>query len=207
MNQQQKRTLTEYAKAHKVALLGSLRTGAGRGVEAKEANFNDVKDLLRLQGCNITDADVADAVTILKAQLGRELEVQKPPADNGAARKKLQLDADSSAVKKTIKNIDVRLDNDQLKHQHPTKPIGTRQKAGGNRFKDTCDAEWHKDNTLKHMADWAVGLGAMAEGTQTYHGQAVPVNGIHYEGFCLMAGGQKYVLFHCYPSDDSDLKL
>jgi hypothetical protein len=26
---------------------------------------------------------------------------------------------------------------------------------------------------------------------------AVPLN----EGYCLMANGQKYVLFHCYPSD------
>jgi len=100
----------------------------------------------------------------------------------------------------------VQLDCDQLKHQHPTVPIGTRVKGGGNRFVVTCDEAWHRGNTMVHMAQWATKLGVMAVGEQTYHGQAVPVNEIHYEGFCLFARGQKYVSFHCYPANDSRLK-
>ena len=79
-------------------------------------------------------------------------------------------------------------------------------KGGGNRFVATCDAAWHQANTMVHMGNWALALPVVL-GQVAYHGQAIPVGGIHYEGFCLNAAGGRYVLFHCYPADGSALKL
>ena len=124
-----------------------------------------------------------------------------------AALKKLKVLRDgSSGVTITQSGVEVHLDNDQLKHQHPDHPIGTRTVSGGNLFTTVATTAWHEANTLVHMADWAAGLAGMAEGDKREHGQARPVNDIHYEGFCLMAGGQKYVAFHCYPANGSALK-
>jgi hypothetical protein len=113
---------------------------------------------------------------------------------------------DSSGVKITHMGVEVHLDVDQKKHQHPTIPIGTRDKGGGNRFTTVADAAWHQANTMIHMAEWAAAE-EVEEGAKKYHGQAKPVDGIHYEGYVLNAGGKKYVFFHCYPNDSSDLKL
>ncbi|WP_263384731.1 hypothetical protein [Granulicella arctica] len=152
------------------------------------------------------EADVIQAAAIIATTLSRPMEIQKPPADNGAARSLLTLEGDSSTVRLLMLGVSVRLDKDQLKHQHPDQPIGSRQKGGGNRFIATCSAAWHEQVTLPHMADWASRLPAIKAGHKVYHGQATPVDGIHYEGSCLMANNKKYVLFHCYPEDGSDLQ-
>jgi hypothetical protein len=108
-------------------------------------------------------------------------------------------------VQRVLHGVDTRLDNDQLKHQPKAYPIGNRHKGGGNRFNDTADSAWHILTTLDYMADWAKKLVGMGQGEIRYHGQAIPVGGIHYEGYCLMATGAKYVIFHCYPSNTSAL--
>lgn len=204
-----KNKIINYYTPKKIQLLtGTLiTTGAGRPDLTKESNFKEIQDNLLSLGINNREPDVIEAAGILAGILGRIVEVKAPPADNGAARKLLALNGDSSAVTSIINGVDVRLDNDQLKHQPPSAPIGTRHKGGGNRFNNTATAAWHRANTLAHMAAWANGLGNMIVGQVTFHGQAVPVNDIHYEGYCLMANGQKFVLFHCYPSNTSPLKL
>lgn len=207
MNQTQKLRFRTYAAAQLNMLRNTLRTGANRGASAKEDNYREVVDLLQYHGFNTQAGDIIEAVAILKDVLQRELEVQAPLRDNGAARMLNDVNRDSSTARAVINGIDVRLDIDQLKHQHPTVPIGTRQKGGGNRFVKSCDENWHQANTMAHMAQWAQGIGAMSEGQRVFHGQATPVGDVHYEGFCLMSGGRKYVLFHCYPSNTSRLKL
>lgn len=205
LNRGQKNALTNYFNLHRVRLLGSFRTGV-RGDDAKENNYIDLQQILLDCYCNNTEAEVTEAAGIFEEVTKYELQIKKPPNDNGAARKLAALIADSSNVGAVLHGVDVRLDVGQLKHQHPNHPIGTRIKGGGNRFNATCDIAWHRATTIAHMAGWANGLGAMVEGQQTFHGQANAVNGIHYEGFCLMSGGRKYVSFHCYPADGSALK-
>lgn len=131
--------------------------------------------------------------------------------------------------------VEAYLDVDQLKHQPPApqqppakkpkagaKPpsaeeveaarqattfnIGTRIKGEGNRFNpNKAGSEaWHRKNTLPFMIAWAKGL-KMKEGDVVPHPQADAHDGIHYEGFCVMYGGIKYVFFHCYPDDASPL--
>lgn len=207
MNQNQKTRFESHVRLKGTSLHNTLKTGAGRGLDAKQENYLEVVGLLQELQFNTQETDVNEGATILKRVLGRELEVQKPPADNGAARKLATLLADSSGVSAVINGVTVQLDCDQLKHQHPTVRIGTREKGGGNRFVAACNAAWHQANTMAHMAQWANGLGVMAVGQQTFHGQMVPVGQIHYEGFCLFANGQKYVSFHCYPANGSPLKL
>lgn len=117
---------------------------------------------------------------------------------------------DATNVSLNRNDIDVFLDIDQLKHQPQQFPIGTRQVRGGNKFNpaQAGSAAWHIANTLVHMQDWAANLPELRIGEQQYHGQARPVKGIHYEGYCVkLPDGRKLVLFHCYPSDDSNLKL
>ena len=149
--------------------------------------------------------NVQEAAEIVGEKFGGyEVQVAKPPADSGAARKLRELEADSSDVTAIIDGVDVRLDIDQLKHQHKDNPIGTRHKGGGNRFNATATAGWHREHTLRYMAGWAAGL-RLVQGDKIFHGQLRPVEGIHYEGYCLLANGTRYVLFHCYPADDSDM--
>jgi hypothetical protein len=113
----------------------------------------------------------------------------------------------ASDVTITQNGVEVWLDNDQLKHQPIGTPIGTRVTSGGNKFKSSnASKAWHQANTLPHMAQWAAGLGRMYEGESIMHGQGMPVNEIHYEGFCLFSGGKKYAFFHCYPAHGSSLK-
>jgi hypothetical protein len=207
MNQTQKKQFTDFVASNRSLLLFNLKTGQGRPEADREENYRDVADYLGRMGVNTRESDVNDAVVLLRKGLNRHLEVQKPPQANDSARKLAELNAASSEVRALIANVQVRLDVDQLKHQPKSAPIGARIKGGGNRFKDGCDAAWHQANTMVHVADWANGLGSMTEGEQRYHGQAVPVDGIHYEGYCLKAGGHKYVLFHCYPANDSPLRM
>lgn len=186
----------------------TLKTGEGRGLEAKQSNCREIMDLLRESNYRTQDGDITDAAAILSDLLGRtKLEWVRPPAGVDDARQLATMQADASEVTSTIAGIRVQLDRDQLKHQHPQVPIGTRAVGGGNRFKNTCNAAWHQANTMVYMATWANSLGAMVPGQRQFHGQAVPVNGIHYEGFCLFANGAKHVSFHCYPANNSPLKL
>jgi hypothetical protein len=204
-----KTKVINYYTPKKAQLLSGtlITTGAGRSVDVKEANYKEVQDNLLFLGINNRLAEVTETAGILAGILGRAVEIQAPPADNGASRKLVTLNNESSNVTSIINGVDVRLDNDQLKHQPPSAPIGTRHKGGGNRFNNTATAAWHLANTLPHMAAWANGLGPMNAGQVTFHGQAAPVAFVHYEGYCLMANGTKYVLFHCYPSNNSALKL
>jgi len=116
--------------------------------------------------------------------------------------------SDSSGVSIAGDGIEVHLDVDQLKHQHHSQPIGTREKGGGTKFNPEKygSTDWHQRNTMVYMRDWARDL-RMKDGEKKYHGQAENVDGIHYEGYCLNKGGTKYVLFHCYPDKDSKYKL
>ena len=207
MNKQQKATFETRALALLGSLRNTLKSGEARGSDAKQANYREIVDLLQQLHYNTQESDVTEGAEILAKVLGRKMEIEKPPADNGAAAKLATLLADTSGVSRDIGGVMVQLDCDQLKHQHPSVPIGRRHKGGGNRFVATCNAAWHETHTMAHMAQWATGLGAMTPGQTTFHGQMVPVDGIHYEGFCLFASGRKYVSFHCYPSDASDLKL
>ena len=116
---------------------------------------------------------------------------------------------DSSGEFIKAPGIEVHLDVDQLKHQHRSQPIGTREKGDGTKFNPAKygSVAWHKGLTMAYMRDWALGL-QMKDDDKTYHGQAENVEGIHYEGYCLFKDGVKYVLFHCYPDKlDSKYKL
>jgi hypothetical protein len=208
MNDSQKKKFKELVIRRKQELLQlRIKVKINPSIEEKESNYRAIVECLQQLDYKTQEADVRDGLTIFKEVLGRaDIEIQKPPPDTGAAQKLAALEAGSSEVKSVIAGVDVRLDNDQLKHQPQNASIGTRIKGGGNRFVGRCDAEWHRANTLVHMATWANGLHGMKDGEQRFHGQATPVNDIHYEGFYLLAGGKKYVLFHCYPADNSPLK-
>jgi len=208
LSQANKTRIRNFYTPNKLQLLAGtlIKTGTGRPDTAREANFLEIQSNLTGLGINNRALEVQEAATILGEVLGRVVEVQAPPTDNGAARKLAVLQGDSSTVQHAIAGVDVRLDIDQLKHQHSSHPIGTRHKGGGNRFNDICDAAWHQANTLVHMAGWANALAGMVQGEQRFHGQMTPVADVHYEGYCLLANGQKYVLFHCYPSNNSPLR-
>ena len=86
--------------------------------------------------------------------------------------------------------------------------IGTREKVGGNKFKPPAGSvAWHKTNTLAHMLKWGEELKGLQEGVKKEHGQAKPVHDVHYEGYCVLFSGKRYVFFHCYPADKSKLLL
>lgn len=116
---------------------------------------------------------------------------------------------DSSGVSLIQNGVEVHLDVDQLKHQPKQNPIGSRQTKSGNTFEPSNSGSiaWHKSNTLVYMAQWAASLRDIEEGQRIFHGQAKAVNQIHYEGFCTVLGGKKYVLFHCYPADGSNMNM
>lgn len=208
LNQRDKKKVEDFYKGKKSEVLnGTLyKIGNGRTIEHKESNFVEIRNDLQALGLKNTRVEIAEAASILSTIVGnRPVEIQEPPNDNGAARKLAVVQTGSSTVRHVIAGVDVRLDNDQLKHQDLKVPIGTRHKGGGNRFDSTCDATWHQTITMAHMAAWANNLGAMNQGDIIYHGQSVPVNQVHYEGYCLFDGVTKYVIFHCYPSNDSPL--
>ena len=202
-----------------------LEEGEGLNDAAKETNYSLIRDVMSKAG--ITDDDIRNSgkredqivgglVNILRTRLKwSTLEWQKPTVNPEVARALETLKKDKSNVfEEDIYGVWVQLDNAQLKHQHKDCPIGTRQATGGNRFNDTCNIDWHKANTLKYMARWAGELAEMEEGQEKFHGQTTAVDfdgnpkndGIHYDGFCLFAGGKKYVSFHCYPANDNKLK-
>ena len=120
-----------------------------------------------------------------------------------------QAKKDATAVTKTVSGVEVYLDIDQLKHQPAKHPIGTRKKGGGTKFDprektegsehEQGSPEWHKEITMEYIGKWAAGLNDLVEDVKEYHGQGEAHDKIHYEGYCLLSGGKKYVFFHCYP--------
>lgn len=198
-----KKSLKKYAGKTGLSDSG-IMPGAGKPSADKQKNFLTVKKILSDIGAsNTVDHVPLAAVELQKQWKCAVIETEEVDKVIDAAKLKKTLDAESSAVKATIGGVDVRLDNDQLKHQPPGTPIGTRQTHGGNRFKSTCDGAWHKGVTLVHMSNWASKEKNMTEGERRFHGQATPVDNIHYEGFVQLLDGKKIVLFHCYPGDKS----
>lgn len=183
-----------------------IAVGSGRSVCAKQENWKTVTYFLGQAKVSTSTNNVAPAAKIIGDALGRPVEVVQPPEEINVAGMLKTLEAESSDVRRMVGAVSVRLDLNQLKHQHKDAPIGTRRKGGGNRFTDVATAQWHRKTTLLHMGRWAQKLPSMSEGVKVQHGQAKAVNGIHYEGYCLLAGGAKCVLFHCYPADGSELK-
>lgn len=202
-----KKELKKYAKKTTQAASGVL-VGAGKSAQDKQKNFLTIKKILSDLGASNTKDHVPLAAAELRsAWKCGVIETQAVDKAIDAAALKLVIDNESSDVTATIGGIDVRLDNDQLKHQPPGTPIGTRITAGGNCFKTTCDGTWHTGLTLVHMSNWAAKEVGMVEGEKRYHGQLKPVDNIHYEGFVQLLNGTKYVLFHCYPGDKSKFLL
>jgi len=211
MNIKQKGQFEKTVTSRVATLRPQLTTGVGIADDKKQANGKVILELLQGMSFNTVDGDMNDAAAILGKVLGPPktpvtIEWQRPPQESPAAGKLKTLLGDASAVSHVYDEIYVQLDCDQLKHQPPSHPIGTRQKGGGNKFNNIADAAWHRLNTMAHMAEWARGL-TLSDGETEPHGQSIPVNKIHYEGFCLLADGKKYVSFHCYPAHNSALKL
>ncbi len=165
-----------------------------------KVNRSDIKGAFAKK-YNITLKDQSG----IQAALDLLREGRKQESKLAAARaKRDQARKDSSGVSITAPGIEVHLDCDQLKHQPQSQPIGTRPASGGQKFNGGASPEWHEENTLVHMRDWAGDL-QMAEGDVQEHGQGAPVANIHYEGFCVYLDGLKYVSFHCYPQRGHNL--
>jgi len=202
LRQKDQKALKTYANSNRSRILTSpfLRTGIGRSYTQQEDNFREIQSFLKAIGVTTADdSRVKSATLIIEKEIGRTIEVLKPDPYNIVDNLIKIMKRDETDVELIKHEVKVNLDIDQLKHQHPRVPIGTRKKGGGTRFVESCDKDWHIANTLDHMADWANGLD-MKIGEQIFHGQTIPVEGICYEGFCLMdKEGAKHVLFHCYP--------
>jgi hypothetical protein len=144
----------------------------------------------------LTQKDLGDLDAALK-ELAQAGETERKLTE---ARQKLEdAKSDSSGVSITAEGIEVHLDTAQQKHQATGEKIGERVTGSGTRFNNKADEQWHRDNTLTHMLEWAQGL-KMTEGDVIYHGQTRPVNQVCYEGFCVFIDDVKYVSFHCYPA-------
>jgi hypothetical protein len=212
MNAKDKKDFDRYIAAHRVELLNGLKLGEGRPLPMQEENYGDLVHYLSEAGIKgATDRDVTEAAGMVSKLVGRPLETSRPPTDNGAARKLANLIRDSSTVQAVLQRVDVRLDIDQMKHQSMRSPIGTRNKGGGNRFVETCNAAWHRDTTMLFMARWANAQEPLAEGETRVQRQILAQTdplfegAIHFEGSCLKSGGTLYALFHCYPANNSPL--
>jgi len=76
----------------------------------------------------------------------------------------------------------------------------------GEKFGIYATKQWHPQNTMQYMADWANGLSIENAGKKHEHGQKkrVPITGVDemvcFEGFCMAIAGTRYVSFHCYPN-------
>ncbi|MDH0289258.1 hypothetical protein N7414_09040 [Pseudomonas sp. GD04087] len=174
-------------------------------VAAQEMNFTVLLSIIESLGlAHLTPEDALATLNDAVKSHGQSFTLSKPAHFDQAVLDIKDLRGSASHVSLMEGNVTVYLDNDQLKHQHKSHPIGTRVTHGGNKFNSTCDVAWHRANTLPEMLEWAKGL-PYVEGSKQPTGQAEPRNGIHYEGHCLMANSGKYVLFHCYPSDGSKL--
>jgi hypothetical protein len=124
----------------------------------------------------------------------------RQPRTVGAKRRPRNLQTarnDSSDVSITAPGIEVHLDCDQLKHQPPSQPIGSREK-GQNKLQRRCFAPAAPREHPKFIC--GTGRGSTnGRGGKGRTRTGDPVDHIHYEGFCLLIDGLKYVSFHCYP--------
>ena len=168
----------------------------------KEGGVVTVKKA-HLKNLGILQGDLADVQIALKALRKAELvERNKERGRSFVAA----LDREVSTVSLVEGNVRAYLDRAQMKHQPPSQPIGDRETHGGAKFKEMyARPAWHQANTLRHMIDWANSLTDLEEGVKREHGQGTPVDGVHYEGFCMLVGEIRYVLFHCYPAKKSPL--
>ena len=96
---------------HQMKVSPFLKTGENRGIDAREGNYREVQDCLRQLHYNTDEATVNEAAGIIRSVLGRDLEVQAPPQDDGAARKLDALNHDSSGV--TLNHLGVSPTRDQ----------------------------------------------------------------------------------------------
>lgn len=116
---------------------------------------------------------------------------------------------------KLISNVEVQLDNGQLKHQPNNNPIGDRSKGGGEKFaddpndkknSDRSSKSYHETTTMKFMAAWANSLVDIPQFKKIYiaQGERFAVSGhdkeISFDGFCILIGTTRHVSFHCYPN-------
>ena len=207
MNPIERKNFEIFVKKFKFKMMQlDLKIGPNRSSDHKKANYNQIMHYLQgIMKKPPKSNDVSDAKIIIEKVLEKKVEVEEPQKKAIVKNYLPELERSSTGVRIDHKGISVRLEIDQSKHQHKLVPIGCRQTKGGNKFLPKCDGAWHKKNTLVHMGKWADGLKGLSEGDKEEHGQFKPVGGIHYEGYCRMIKGKKYVLFHCYPSNKSEL--
>jgi hypothetical protein len=219
MNKKQKEKFTIFVKNNKYRIVMNpfLKTREGRTLDEKRENYRVVVSYLIENTMNSREEDVGDAAKIIRDVLGLPLDIEKPPRDPAEDLPRLMADfeRDSTNVGIERPGYVIKLDIDQNKHQPDPYPIGTRPHAG-NRFiardiqqNPVANAAWHQANTLVEMYNWARFLGQMSPGERETTHQAIARGEylIHYEGYCLQGlNATRYVLFHCYPDDRSELK-
>jgi len=113
-------------------------------------------------------------------------------------------------------DIHVYLDIDQLKHQPPGHPIGSRSTGGGSKFKPPCDYAWHKVATLPVVAEHVRDLleaGKLPSNDRFFPSvqkkefdtardgdiakKSIP---FHFEAVYFLEGDLVIAACHCYPS-------
>lgn len=170
-------------------------------IDVKYENYRIIQSWLASLLVMTDDTGVKEAAELIAAAginiKAVKIEVLTPPfLDVEKEKQKLFGDC---AHSKEIDGVYVQLDVDQNKHQPKSQPIGTR-KIHGEKFGDYASKKWHEDNTMKYMADWAKLQHNMVENKKVEHGQAKRIDGVSYEGYCILLGGKKFVTFHCYPN-------
>ncbi|MDT4928799.1 MAG: hypothetical protein QOF92_1666 [Pseudonocardiales bacterium] len=134
-----------------------------------------------------------------------------PEARAAVARSQALLDKElkgATAHKLDVGDIHAYFDTGQNCHHPPGRKAswGDRETSGKTIFKyDLATYEWHSKNTLPVMIDFAkTEMPAdLAEGKHHPTGQGKDRDGIHYEGYGCIIGGERYVFFHCYPAAGS----
>lgn len=184
----------------------TLKLGRLGNINDKRENFEILESFLASILIIADAAGVAEAAAWVGQQHGNQKAIQidvlqPPPVDVGKLKNQLE---DGSAFHAEIDGVWVSLDNDQMKHQPASVPIGTRV-AEGEKFGTYATTAWHQTHTMRYMADWAKTLTGLSEGKSTYHGQArrIQIEGVgncSFEGFCMLLGTKRYVQFHCYPN-------
>jgi hypothetical protein len=207
VNSQQKKTLESHLTTHLSHVRATLALNQLAGnqpqlLSEQEQNYRVIQALLKQLQVDAVHKNVVDAATIIEkarpALTKGTLQISKPPPVVEVARELANI-LNDCAHSIDIDHIHVQLDNDQLKHQPASVPIGTRQTHGGSKFDSTATRRWHEEKTMRYMADWAASLTGLVEGKKVEHGQKQNVEGLSYEGFCVLLGGKRYVSFHCYP--------
>jgi len=189
-------------------IMEQLKLGIKKQISDKYHNFDTIKWWLKSVLLVGADADgvrkVAEAI-VERSEKKVFIEVAPPPPINVDAEKtKILRDG---AHTKAIQRVHVQLDKNQLKHQPKEHPIGDRTVGGGEKFGTYASKAWHEENTMRYMAQWAIGLGDIPENTKSEHGQSKRINigdlCCCFEGYCVRLGDTKYVSFHCYPNSRS----